>query len=76
MARYNPPPSYSVNAVFLYMVILLGLLAWQTTKVDEGDKAYENCIEEHETIHPNAKGILALGIIKQCELIEQDVRGW
>lgn len=76
MARYNPPPSYHVGRYFILIVLLLCALAWQTDKVDKGDKAYENCIEEHETIHPNAKGILALGIIKQCELIEQDVRGW
>lgn len=74
---YNNPPSYKINFLYLLMYIAaLGLVIYTFNRSEAGNAAYDKCIAEYKVIQPNAKGLVALGIIKECELLQEDVRGW
>lgn len=76
MARYNKT-SYDINFPYLIaLIIFLWGIGYSLSKMDEGKREYKKCIAEYGVIKPNAKGLEALGIIKECELLEEDVRGW
>jgi len=78
MPKYHDnPPSYKINFLYLLMYLAaLGVVLYTLNSSENGNRAYDKCIAEYKVIHPNAEGLVALGIIKDCELLQEDVRGW